>query len=450
MPQTGTPDGRQNVAVVGAGFSGLLTAIHLLRLNAGLRVTLIERRKVFGPGTAYDTGNPHHLLNVRLDNMGAFPDQPGHLADWLAEQTSWRAQDGFITRGVYGDYLQHLLDQALDGAPERLRLLASEARALDRDGAGWTLTMEDGETVQADAVVLALGNLEPASPSGVDEALRRSPLYVENPWRLEAKAADGARDILLIGAGLTMVDAALSLRRPGRRFTALSRHGLLPRAHATVPPAPYREAFAGGPSDVLKQVRAATETHDWRAVFDHLRHSARPLWRSWTPDQRKRFLRHLRPLWDVHRHRLSPGSARDIHSMLASGELTVLAGKLSETALDGTSVEAAWRPRGRRRAIRGRFDLVVNCTGPLGVIQQSREPLIADILNKGYGRPDPLGLGLQVDADGRLIGENRQTDGLYAIGPLTRGAFWEITAVPDLRGQALELAEQVAKSAREA
>ena len=447
MPQTGTPDGRQNVAVVGAGFSGLLTAIHLLRLNARLRVTLIERRKVFGPGTAYDTGNPHHLLNVRLDNMGAFPDQPGHLADWLAEQPSWRAQDGFITRGVYGDYLQHLLDQALDGAPERLTLAASEARALDRNGAGWTLTLDDGGTVQAEAVVLALGNLEPASPPGVDEALRNSPLYVENPWRLEAEAAEGARDILLIGAGLTMVDAALSLRRPGRRFTALSRHGLLPRAHATVPPEPYVEAFAGGPSDVLKQVRQATQTHDWRAVFDHLRHSARPLWRSWTAVQRKRFLRHLRPLWDVHRHRLSPGSARDIHSMLASGELTVLAGKLSETTLDGRSVEAAWRPRGRRRAIRGRFDLVVNCTGPLGVIQQSREPLIADILKKGYGRPDPLGLGLQVDGDGRLIGQDRPTDGLYAIGPLTRGAFWEITAVPDLRAQALDLAEHVADAA---
>ena len=112
-------DGPQ-IAIVGAGFSGLLTAVNLLQASPAVRVTLIERRGVFGPGTAYDTGNPQHLLNVRLDNMSAFPDRPGHLADWLAEQPSWRAQDGFITRGVYGDYLQSLLDAALEDAPERL------------------------------------------------------------------------------------------------------------------------------------------------------------------------------------------------------------------------------------------------------------------------------------------------------------------------------------------
>lgn len=121
------PDGPR-IAIVGAGFSGLLTAVHLLRASPRVQVVLIERRGVFGPGTAYDTGNPGHLLNVRLDNMSAFPDQPGHLADWLAEQSSWRAQDGFITRGVYGDYLRALLDAALEDAPDRLTLIGAEAR----------------------------------------------------------------------------------------------------------------------------------------------------------------------------------------------------------------------------------------------------------------------------------------------------------------------------------
>lgn len=435
------PDGPR-IAIVGAGFSGLLTAVHLLRASPRVQVILIERRGVFGPGTAYDTGNPGHLLNVRLDNMSAFPDQPGHLADWLAEQPSWRAQDGFITRGVYGDYLRALLDAALEDAPDRLTLIGAEARGLHRTADGWRIETQDG-AVAADQVVLALGNLEPASPPGVAEAVRASPAYVENPWRLDPASVEGARNVLLIGSGLTMVDAALTLRRPGRRLTALSRHGLLPRAHATVPPAPFQGQFSGGPAQVLRQVRAATDQADWRAVFDRLRHSARDLWRSWPQAQRRRFLRHLRPLWDVHRHRLSPGSARDVHSMLASGELTVLAGKL--TRLDAADmIEAAWRPRGRRRPIRDRFDLVVNCTGPLGVIGQSAEPMIRDILQQGYGRPDPLGLGLQVDDDGRLLDATGQPAlGLHAIGPLTRGAFWEMTAVPDLRGQARDLAGRI-------
>ncbi|WP_395942756.1 FAD/NAD(P)-binding protein [Brevundimonas sp.] len=429
-----------HVVIIGAGFSGLLTAIQLLRQCARTCVTLIERRDAFGPGVAYDTGNPGHLLNVRLDNMSAFPDQPGHLADWLAEQPSWRAQDGFITRGMYGEYLRHLLDEALDGAPERLTLVAGEAKSLTRVNDGWRVRA--GETVvSADAVVLALGNLEPASPPGIDAAVRASAAYVENPWRIDPTAASEARSILLIGSGLTMVDAALTLQKPGRRFTALSRHGLLPRGHATVPPTPFEGEFSGGPADLVAQVRRASLTHDWRAVFDRLRRSARPIWRDWTPDQRKRFLRHLRPLWDVHRHRLSPGTAREVGSMLASGDLTVLAGKLTDAVLDDGVVAVAWRPRHRRRPIRDRFDLVINCTGPLGSIQHSAEPVIRDLLSQGHGRPDPLGLGLEVDQTGTLIGAaGAPTTGLHAIGPLTRGAFWEMTAVPDLRGQARDLA----------
>lgn len=437
-----SPNGPR-VAVVGAGFSGLLTAIHLLRLDPAVRVALIERRRVFGPGVAYDTGNPEHLLNVRLDRMSAFPDRPDHLADWLAEQPAWRAQDGFITRGVYGDYLKALLDQALDGAPGRLDLIQGEVAAARFVDAGWRLTTDDGRQIAADALVLALGNLEPASPPGVDEALRRAPNYVENPWRLSPDVADGARNILLIGAGLTMIDVALSLRRPGRRMVALSRHGLLPRAHMLATPAPSDVVFAGGPAAVLRQVRQASRDQDWRGVIDHLRLSARDLWRGWTEAERRRFLRHVRPLWDVHRHRLSPGVAREAASMLASGDLTVLAGKLAET-LPGDPIDVAWRPRGRRRAIRERFDLVVNCTGPLGAIGQSREPLIVDLLAAGHILPDPLGLGVLTDDTGRLGHRPGVESGaIYAIGPLTRGAFWEITAVPDLRIQAQELARRI-------
>jgi uncharacterized NAD(P)/FAD-binding protein YdhS len=436
MPQDQGP----HVAIVGAGFSGLLTAIQLLRQCPKVRATLIERRAAFGPGVAYDTGNPGHLLNVRLDNMSAFPDQPGHLADWLAEQPAWRAQDGFITRGMYGDYLRYLLDEARDGAAERLTLVRGEARSIDAAEGGWRIVVGD-EVVTADAVVLALGNLEPASPPGIDAAVLASPAYVDNPWRIDVERIGAARSILVIGSGLTMVDAVLTLQRAGRRFTAVSRHGLLPRGHATVPPAPFTGKFSGGPSEVLAQVRDATRTHDWRAVFDRLRQGARTLWRGWTPQQKRRFLRHLRPLWDVHRHRMSPGTAREIGSLLASGDLTVLAGKLTGATLDAGMIEASWRPRHRRRPIRDRFDLVINCTGPLGVIQNSAEPVIRDLLAKGYGRPDPLGLGLEVDEAGRLTDAyGAPAAGLYAIGPMTRGAFWEMTAVPDLRGQARDLA----------
>ena len=63
---------------------------------------------------------------------------------------------------------------------------------------------------------------------------------------------------------------------------------------------------------------------------------------------------------------------------------------------------------------------------------------------QGLIQPDPLGLGLAVDEAGRPLDvAGRPVPGLYAIGPLTRGAAWEITAVPDLRGAALDLARRV-------
>ena len=439
-----TPDRKHpHVAVIGAGFSGLMTAVHLTALSADLRVTLIERRPVFGRGVAYDTRDPGHLLNVRLDNMSAFPDRPDDLADWVAARDQAPAPHDFIGRGLYGDYLAAIRDRAVAKADGRLTLTPAEALALDRTAEGWIVSTSDGP-VAADAVVLALGNLEPGTPPGIDPALRASALYVENPWALNPRSMADARRILVIGTGLTMVDTVLSLRAPGRRFVALSRRGLVPRAHSVEVHPPSDDVFSGGPSQVLAQVRAASARQDWRAVFDRLRRVARDLWRGWTPVERSRFLRHLRPLWDVHRHRLAPTIAAQVEALRATGDLTIHAGRLTESHLTDTGAQVCWRPRGGQDAVCEGFDLVVNCTGPLSAVERSTRPLIRNLLAKGLIQPDPLGLGLAVDEAGRPLDvAGRPVPGLYAIGPLTRGAAWEITAVPDLRGAALDLARRV-------
>lgn len=433
-----------HVIVIGAGFSGLLTSVHLLRGSPAVRVTLIERRDAFGPGTAYDTGNTDHLLNVRLGNMSAFPDEPDHLSEWLGRQPSWQASGEFITRGTYGAYLRDLLDAAVTDNPGRLDLIAGQAAVLDRQDDRWIVRLEDGRSLTGEAVVIAIGNQEPSTPPGVDEDLRRSALYVENPWTGAALVPDHARDVLLIGTGLTAVDVAIALERTGRTVTALSRHGLLPRAHATVATPPADLAFSGGPAQVMHQAREASRDRDWREVFDALRHQAITLWRGWDTAERQRFIRHIRPVWDVHRHRLAPVIARRVASLIADGSLIVVPGKIVELRRDGDAVQALYRPRGRRRAVTRRFDVVVNCTGPLGRIADSADPLIRDLLDKGFAAPDPMGLGFQVDGEGALTVADSQPLNLHVIGPLARASFWEMTSVPDLRGQAQALAQTVA------
>lgn len=430
------------VVVVGAGFSGLLTAIQLLRQSRDVRVTLIERRPAFGPGIAYETGNADHLLNVRLGNMSAFPDEPGHLSDWLARQPSWQASGQFITRGAFGDYLMQLLDDALADNPGRLTLVRGEVVALDRDEDGWRVSLAEGAPLTAAAVVLAVGNQEPATPEGVDAEVRRSALYVENPWAAN-DLPEGARRVLLIGSGLTAVDVALGLERSGRTVVMMSRHGLLPRAHASAVAAPVGEAFGGSPATVMRQVRALAESHDWRDVMDGLRTRAATIWRDWDQAERLRFLRHLRPLWEVHRHRLAPAVARRVSGLVADGQLSVIPARLLSLKLASRGVRATFRPRRERGLASRQFDAVVNCTGPLGRLSRSRDALILQLLRQRWVEPDPLALGFHVGAGGRLVSTRDESRSLFVVGPLSRGAFWEMTSVPDLRVQAQRTAGQI-------
>jgi uncharacterized NAD(P)/FAD-binding protein YdhS len=101
------------IAVIGAGASGTLLALHLLRrAPPGTRITLIDRNAPFGPGLAYATGSASHLLNVPAGRMSAFVDQPRHFVDWLERQSAQLlggiqpTEASFLPRRLYGAYLR--------------------------------------------------------------------------------------------------------------------------------------------------------------------------------------------------------------------------------------------------------------------------------------------------------------------------------------------------------
>ena len=76
------------IAIVGGGATGVLSALHLSRAlrQQGVEIVVIEPAEVIGKGVAYTTDDPRHLLNVRVANMGAFADQPDHLLQWLKRE----------------------------------------------------------------------------------------------------------------------------------------------------------------------------------------------------------------------------------------------------------------------------------------------------------------------------------------------------------------------------
>lgn len=439
---------RPTVAVIGAGFSGLLTALRLLLAPEGPRVVLIEKGPRFGRGAAYSTASPHHLLNVRATNMSALVEQPSHFLDWLGAAGVAAPDRVFVTRDRYGQYLQSLLREATaDTASGRLVLEHDAVVALNRQGGGgWTLSLAMGRTLMADAVVLALGNLPPTPPDGLSAALLNSDRYVADPWAWRGLGGSGRGEALLVGTGLTAIDVALTIResQPETRLFALSRHGLLPRQHGEalsvhgVPGAP-----GGSPAELLMEIRQRAAV-DWRGAIDGLRPHVQAIWRGWSTAERRQFLRHLRPWWNVYRHRLAPEVAARVADFQRSGQLRVVAGRLKAINPVDDGVEVIWTPRGESQLVTRRFSQVINCTGPRGDLTQSSDPLVASLLVAGLVRPDACGLGFDVDSRSRAIGlSGAPADSLFAVGPLTRGQFYEITSVPDIRLQAADCADSI-------
>jgi uncharacterized NAD(P)/FAD-binding protein YdhS len=431
------------VAIVGGGASGTILAAQLSR--RGIGSILIDGSGRAGHGVAYSTTEPAHLLNVRAEAMSALVEDPDHFARRFEAEGGQRR--GFAERRLFGRYLREILESAIGiGHTEVDHASAVEARL---DDGLWRLALNDGRVLKARALALAVGNQE---PQPLDAFAAAGKHYINNPWAEEARGAvrelvDHGGSALLIGTGLTMIDLALSLDAAGYRgrIVALSRRGQAPRAHADFDPAPVElDAVPGGTVlSLWRWLRRRSAEVGWRAAIDSLRPHSHALWQGLDLDQQRRFLRHARPWWDVHRHRIAPQVAARIHDMVAGGQLEIVAGRVIAVTPADSGLEVEIRRRGAERSSSERFDYVINCTGPLHVIVQTHDSLIRGLLDSGVVRPDHLGIGLEVDE------RSRAGSRLWALGPLTKGRYWEIIAVPDISGQAAAVAEDIARELKE-
>ncbi|MDY0883333.1 FAD/NAD(P)-binding protein [Dongia soli] len=443
------------IAIVGAGFSGSLLALHLLRRCApDDRILLIERNQRFGLGLAYSTGNPNHLLNVRAGNMSAFSDQPDHFVQWLrslpAEMRATLPDDpgpnSFVPRGLFGRYVQQLLGDRIwrQGNDRNLFLVNDEAVAMHRQQDGWSVELAVGRKLPVDQAVLAIGNFPPR---------RSQPGYFGDPWAERALAnLNSDAPVLLIGTGLTMIDTVISLLDQGHRgpIHAVSRRGLLPQRHGAVAQAWRFAKLPQGASlcRLLRDVRAAireaaSENINWRAVIDGLRPYTQRLWREMPIGERQRFLRHLRPWWDVHRHRAAPRIDSRIQEARERGQLRIAAARIGRIEHCIETVQVTLTARHGDRSVLN-VNRVIDCSGLQSDLAKIDGPLIRQLLDAGHIRADALRLGIDIADGGAAINTagERHAD-LFAIGPMTKGASWEITAVPDIRLACEELAARL-------
>jgi uncharacterized NAD(P)/FAD-binding protein YdhS len=458
----------RTIAIVGGGFSGTTVAANLLRLrNWGpARVVLIERTRRIARGIAYADREYKYLLNVPAGRMSANPREPLEFLEFAKRRLPYATADDFLPRALYGEYLEASLTSAeLSAQPDvRFEKMRAEIVEISRDAESGAIHLHttDGRSIIADDVVLALGNPAPASPPIMD-CLSGSPRYSEDPWAAPSSCRPG-ETVLVIGTSLTMADlvSAISVNcNDNVTIHAISRHGLVPPSQTA-----FRHAPCEGDSAALLREasfsvrrlmrairRLAEDTQrqggDWREAVTFVRSVAPAIWNRLPLREKRRFLRHVRPYWDVHRHRLPQETLAQLDHMRLRGNLRIHAGRLLAFERAGDKVKVTWRERGAGKSSKLLVDRVINCTGPEYNPHRSRDPLVHSLFARRLASADPLGLGLRTADNGALLDESgAPAEHLFYVGPQLRADHWEATAAAELRSHAEKLARHLAVATR--
>lgn len=442
------------IAVIGFGFSGLMTVANLVREGStGLTIYIIDPL-LDAHGVAYGTQQPEHLLNVSASRMGAFADDAGGFYDWLqtpdgtaalrdARHHGNFASRDFAPRRVYARYLDAIwrdTQQRAAAASVQLKLVPSRATGIALSPLA--VRTERGDAIAVDDVVLAVGHeFQPAF------APLKTSAVIQNPWApgVFDGAAQWASPVVLLGTGLTAIDMLLMLRAKGYRgqVIAASRNGRLPQAHRhdVDPYALDVEALLAQKTltKMLRSIRAAMVQHgDWRGVLDSLRPHTPFVWQRLSATDRRRFLHRLMPFWNTHRHRMAPQIALRVQHEIDTGQCVVIAQRHITPRMEAETLVVELGGKTVQPA------RIIHCMGPQLNVARSQRSLLQQALADGVIEPHATQLGITTDATGRAYGNVYPH--LYAVGSLMTGQWLESVAVPELRVQAARVAQALLRT----
>jgi len=444
-----------DVLIIGGGFSGVITAINLLKKSqTASTFGLINDKFPLSRGIAYSTNEPYHLLNVPAGKMSAFPDEPNNFVDWLATHPDFSSTEElhtlFIPRIVYGEYIQHLLNSQIQSSPSTLHQIKDEAIALKVESNGYKVSLKNPQQkVQSPKIVLALGNALPFNVLQKYNITNQTKRYITNPWDFERiKQIPSDKDIVIIGSGLTTVDLLLTLKQNMHegKIHVFSRHGFFPKAHKPFEPIsiPHNIDSFSTALKSLRYLKLQLKSHtNWRAVIDSLRPITQTIWQNWPNKEKKRFIKHLRVYWDIHRHRIAPEIMQSLKTIITANQVTISAGSITYAERKSNLFEIHFATKHAEQLKRLQSDYIINATGP-NYISYMNHPLIESLFNQNLTCWDNFKLGINVNFDNLLVNDHdKVSQNLYALGPLTKSKFWEVIAVPDIRDQANNIAQKV-------
>ena len=463
-PPPALPDRSRHVVIIGGGLSGAALAWHLARESGadGPAITLVEPREAPGQGLAYGTKDPDHRLNVPDFRMTLETAWPESFSTWLANHgvpEGARAANGDIypPRALFGAYVADKLGPDL--ASGRIRHLRDHGIAAAREGSFWRIRLASGAELRASELVLAATHPAPGIPREL-ALLEGSDRLLADPYSPDSLVGIAPDERLaIIGTGLTGADLLASLIRQGHQgpVTLISRHGRRSQPHGPAQEALEIDFSANPPRTaraLLRRIREelARETakgRTWHPLFDQIRAQGPVIWAALPLQERRRLVRHLRGLWDIHRFRIAPQTHQIVEDSLASGQAQLLAGRMRALRQTADGLELTLGHKNGSETLL-QLDRILLATGPSHGSVTRANPLYADLARQGLLRSDPLGLGLDCTAEGLAFdATGRANPHLRIAGPLARAAVGELMGVPEVTHWAEKLARSLAKAPAE-
>lgn len=440
----------KRITIIGGGASGTLLAVNLIKHSGEnpIEVNLVERRKTIGRGVAYSTAEDIHLLNVPAAKMGAFPDDIEHFYKWLQTNGYEYAPGDFVPRKIYGEYLREVFSDVISSKSSNVsvNLLDDEAIDIYPDSDSALVLLKSGEVLPSHRVVLAFGNFLPPIPATETREFTTADKYFQNAWDTTLpERISPTDDVLVIGTGLTAVDNILSFyhRAHKGKIIALSTHGWFPAVHQGAEPYPsFKDEIEGEKNirRIFKSIRKhCGHAENWRAVIDSLRPFTHEVWSGLPVAEKQRFMRRLRRVWDISRHRIPPKCNDILQKMQAEGTLEVRKGRLRDITPESDKFQVKFTTGGSENVVE--VNAVINCTGSESNFAKIDFPLVRSLIEKGEIEPDEMSLGLNATYDGKIINARKEVSSVIStLGTALKGVLWESTAMPEIRAQARNLA----------
>ena len=457
----------KKIGIIGGGFSGTLTAFHIVnKATAPCKIFIINEKDNINKGIAYNPYSEKHILNVIAGKMSAFPDKHDHFLDWVMKKKEFKNMDrtlvsnSFLPRMLYGEYLCNIWQITLEEAGKKnitIVEINDTVKGLNKNETTITLLFNISQSFDIDLCVIATGNQVPKNPQIHNTDFYKSSNYFQNPWKENSvKDIKGDLPILIVGNGLTMVDTIIGLLEQNfkGKIYSISPNGfnILPHRHSGVKYTAHLEEIDENISlinfvqivnkhiKILREFGVSAEP-----IIDSLRPITQKIWRNLSILEKKVFMARLRHLFGVARHRIPLHIYDKIQKLRLDGTLHIQSGKIIDIIEEGNIVEVTYYDKKQNSSKKLKVSRVINCTGPESDFSKIENSFLSQCIEEGILTQDELKLGIKTNIETFKVytKDNEEHFNIYTLGSNLKGELWESTAVSELRQQAESLANGI-------